>query len=66
MHYTCKNCKYEFEINTPPHPHNNLFLQIPGMLGCPTCAKALAKEKICPKCESKDLIMSINNEFNKK
>jgi hypothetical protein len=60
MHYKCKKCNYEFDVFITPHPHQGLsFLQVGG---CPTCAKANAMSKVCPKCGSLDLEQSIENK----
>lgn len=56
MHYKCKKCDYEFDVQTTPHPHDGmLFLP----MGCPVCLKQQAMKKICPKCGSIDLIQSL-------
>ena len=56
MIYTCKKCNYQFEVNIMPHPHNS-FIKLSS---CPTCAKAAAMSKVCPKCGSAELNMSLD------
>lgn len=57
MHYKCKNCKYEFDVFTTPHPHTGKLGF--SLSGCPICAKAAVMKKVCPKCSSTDLEQSI-------
>lgn len=62
MHYKCKDCGYEFDVFTQPHPHQQgLFL---GLSGCPVCAKAQAMSKVCPKCGSLSLEQSLAMKTN--
>jgi len=62
MHYSCKKCQYEFDIEIVNHPHPiNSFLNVGGF-GCPICLKAAARTKMCPKCGSIDLIQSLKKE----
>jgi len=61
MHYKCKNCNYEFDVFVKPHPHNFGFINV-GLKGCPTCQRAAAMSKVCPKCGSTDLVQSLANK----
>lgn len=65
MHYTCRKCNYEFEVNIAPHPHNITSIFQLGPKGCPVCLKASAMSKICPKCGSLDLTQTINEKEKK-
>ncbi len=62
MHYKCKRCNYEFDVSIIAHPHQGTSFLSLGVKGCPICAKANAKSKVCPKCMSMDLIQSIGKK----
>lgn len=59
MFYQCKKCNYEFENKVIEHPHNMYSKIKYAAYGCPICLKAAAMPKICPKCNSNDVIQII-------
>lgn len=58
MHYICKKCHNEFDINISPHPHT--YNRLGLAYGCLICLKAQAQAKICPKCGSNETIQTVN------
>jgi len=59
MHYQCKKCNYEFDVEIQEHPHPmNSFIKF-GVFGCPGCRQAMARAQVCPKCGSIELKQSL-------
>ena len=61
MHYICKDCNNEFNVYPPLHPHIGPYYSVQG---CPVCRAQQAKDKVCPKCGSMNLIQQVGNINN--
>ncbi len=66
MHYKCRKCNYEFDVEIKEHPHPiNSFITV-GAFGCPICRNAQLKAKTCPNCGSIEVSQSIVLEEEEK